>query len=474
MIFSPHLSQKFMTYPILDKLPERLAAFRATHVGLLSCSAMLCFAGCQTYKPEALSGPIHAEEFASRQASSDSVRKFADRLEETTTASKSFNVKDGLSISEGQTVALVFNPDLRLARLRAGVAGATAEYAGLWDDPELSFDVLNITQNVPDPWVIGSALAFTIPVSGRLKVEKQRAQAAKHAELDRVAEAEWEVLRDVVEEWLAWSAQCYRLRQSELIGRQLSSIVSSTSRRAEAGELPRTEAALFSLEKASRRAEAERFRGELEESEQRLRSLIGLSPSADLNLLATLMAGPAPSDKAEPTEINPILVRLRSEYEIAEKTLHREIKKQYPDLTFGPQGQKDEGQSRIGFIGAIPIPILNSNKGGIAEAKAEREVARAAYETEYERLVGRIAVARARLRGLEARRSILDRDLVPLVDRQVADAGRLLDLGEGGSLVLLESLVRSHEAKLELIEIQLNTARTSNELRYLIGPGNQK
>jgi len=463
-----------MIHYLPDKSPERLKAILSGLVAGLAVCAMLLFAGCQTYQPEALARPLHKEAFESRQASSESVEKFAKRLGEETSYNKTFNAIDGLSLGEGQTVALVFNPDLRVARLRAGVAEATAEYAGLWDDPELSIDVLNITSNVPAPWVNGSALAFTIPVSGRLKVEKQRAEAEKHAELDRVAEAEWEVLRNVGDEWLTWSAQRYRSEQAIAIGDQLNLIVVSTSRMASAGELPRTEAALFTVERASRRAERERFQGELEESEQRLRSLMGLSPSADLSLISTLSAGSAPSGNSEPFESNPTLVRLRSEYEVAEKTLHREIKKQYPDLTFGPQGEKDQGQSRIGFVGAIPIPILNSNKGGIAEAKAERELARAVYETEYERLVGRIAVARARLDGLQARWSTVDGTLVPLVDRQVADAGRLVDLGEGGSLVLLESLVRAHEAKLELIDIQLNTARTNNELRYLIGTGNRK
>lgn len=157
---------------------------------------------------------------------------------------------------------------------------------------------------------------------------------------------------------------------------------------------------MFTVERASRRAELERLRDELKESEQRLRALIGLSPSADLSLLPTLSTGPTSSGNKEPFESHPTLVRLRSEYEVGEKTLHREIKKQYPGPVFRPQGESDQGQSRIGFVGAIPVPILNSNKGGIAEAKAEREVARGLYETENERLVGRIAVARASLDGL--------------------------------------------------------------------------
>ncbi len=461
-----------MSFYLFHIPPKVQSSFRA---GVLSASsAALLLAGCQTYHPQAASRPAHKKEWEEREASSESVRKFAKRLGETTSYDRAFDASDGLSLGEGETVALVFNPDLRVARLRAGVAKATAEYAGLWDDPELSIDVLNITQSVPDPWVIGSALAFTIPVSGRLKVEKERAEVAMHAELERVSESEWRVLRDVADGWLEWSAEGYKLRETEAILAKLDSVVASTSRLAEAGELPRTESALFTIERASRRSERDRLRASVEENEQELRSLMGLSPSATLNLIPTLSDGSVATESTEPNEGHPTLARLRREHEVADKTLLREIKKQYPDITFGPQGESDEGQSRIGFIGAIPIPILNSNKGGIAEARAEREVALAAYETEYERMVGRLAALRARLSGVRARRATLYQTLMPLVDRQVADADRLLELGEGDSLVLLESLLRSNEAKLQLIDLQLEEARVKNEIRYLLGPSGRK
>jgi len=101
-------------------------------------------------------------------------------------------------------------------------------------------------------------------------------------------------------------------------------------------------------------------------------------------------------------------------------------------------------------------------------------VALAAYETEYERMAGRLAALRARLSGVRSRRATLNETLVPLVDRQAADANRFLELGEGESLVLLESLVRSYEAKLQLIDVQLEEARVKNEIRYLLGPDHRK
>ncbi|MFT5110636.1 MAG: cobalt-zinc-cadmium efflux system outer membrane protein, partial [Pseudoalteromonas tetraodonis] len=166
--------------------------------------------------------------------------------------------------------------------------------------------------------------------------------------------------------------------------------------------------------------------------------------------------------------------RLRSEYAVAEQTLLREVRKQYPDVTIGPQGESDEGQSRIGFVGGIPVPILNSNKGGIAKARAEREVAKAAFEIEYEKISGRLAALRARLNGVRARSKTMKDSLVPMVDRQVTDASKLVELGEGGSLVLLESLVRAHEAKLKLIDIRAEESQTSNEIQFLLGSKNRK
>lgn len=448
-------SRIIMTSPF--SIPRLLAATLA--LGLL--------AGCQGYQSRPLNLPAHAEKWRSQSPSSEKVHTFAKRLSDSSSHALPFNPANGVSLPEGEVIALVFNPDLRMARLRAGVAKATAEHAGLWDDPEFSIDVMKIAEGVPDPWIVGSAISITLPLSGRLQVEKARAQAAMHAELGRVAEAEWKVQRDLRDAWMSWSAQRLRLEQTKQIVKALDSIIKSTSQLVEHGELLKTESALFTIEQASRRGEISRLIGEVAAHEQEIRSLLGLSPSAPIQLVPTLAGA---ENESSDGKNNPTLTRLRSEYVVAEQTLLREIRKQYPDLTVGPQAESDVGQSRIGFIGAIPLPILNSNKGGIAEARAEREVARAAFETEYERIVGRIATARARLQAVRAHRRSIDKTLVPLVDRQVADARQLLELGEGGSLVLLESLVRAHEAKLKLIDIQLEGSKASNEIQFLIGP----
>jgi outer membrane protein TolC len=429
----------------------------------------LVLASCQTFQRSPLNLPAHIAEWRARSVSSEKVVTFAERLQDSPAGASSFNPSNGISPGEGETIALVYNPDLRLARAQVGVAKATAEFAGLWADPEFSLDVLRITEGVPDPWVVGSALSLTLPVSGRLQAEKGRAEAEVFAELERVAEEEWKVVRDLRNAWSSWSADRLRLEQTREVVSALEAIVDSTSKLAELGEIPKTEASLFAIEQASRRAELEQLGGEVAAGEQEIRALLGLSPSAPLRLESVLATRDVVIGNESLAKGNPTLRRLSREYEVSERTLLREIRKQYPDLTVGPQAESDEGQSRIGFIGAIPLPILNSNKGGIATARAEREVARAAYETEYEHKVGELAVLRARFDSVQVQRNSVAQDLIPLVDRQVEDARTLLGLGEGGSLVLLESLTRTHEAKLKIINLQHQDSTVRNEIRFLLG-----
>lgn len=451
---------------------KNLLSLRGAAVGVLAL--IVGAGGCQSYEAKPLDLAKHAQTWRERSPGDEPVRAFAERLAASGNDSTVFDVTDGLSLGEAELVALVYNSKLRLARLRAGVARATAEHAGLWDDPELSIDVLRITESVPDPWVVSSAISFTIPISGRLEVEKQRADAAVQAELERIVEAEWLTRQQVRRAWAKWSATRLRLEETERLVAAMDSVVASAKKLAEVGEMIRTEAALLSIEQATRRSELIQMRGEAAQLEQGLRRLMGLSPTAEFRLIANVPSMEVPGDPDQRVvETNPSLARLRAEYTVAEQTLHREVRKQYPDLVIGPQYESDEGQSKIGFIGAIPIPVLNANKQGIAEAAAEREVARAAYETAYEEAIGEVAGLRTRIEAARQQRESLEQSLVPMVDRQVNDARRLVELGEvesSSGVVLLESLVRAHETKMRLIDLRQIEAMAEIDIVYLVGP----
>jgi len=441
-------------------------------IALVLAPVLVIAASCQSYESRPLSPAEHRADWHARTLEDSSLGDFLERLDEDPArAPAAFDPADGLTLDEAQLVALVFNPGLRIARLRAGRAAASAEHAGLWADPELLVSVQHISESVPDPWIVTPALTFTIPTSGRLAAERGLADATLRAAEIRAREAEWSVWYDVRRAWAEWSAARLRAEETERLVSAMQPLVRTGTQLAERGELPRTEAGLFSLEQAQRRNLARRLRGEVLAAEQRLRAHLGLAPEAPVSFVPSLEpqdSGPATSD--ELAERNPSLARLREEYEVAEESLRHEVRKQYPDLTLGPIYELDEGQSSIGLIGGLPLPFLNANRRAIAEARVDRELARAAFETEYEILIGRLAVAGARAAALTEQRAEIEQVLVPLVDAQLDDVLQLMRLGEGTSLVLLESLTRAHQTKLELIETRLAETLARAELGYLTGP----
>ena len=451
-------------------LERRRRAARAFVPGVL-VTALL--AGCQSYEPRPLDPEGHRDAWHARTVDESAVRPFLERLADGDgDAPAPFDPTDGLQLCEGRLVALAYNPDLRLARLRAGRAAVQAEHAGRWADPQFSINVLRLAQSVPDPWLIAPSLTFTLPLSGRLGAERELAGARHAAAKRRALEAEWDVWCDVEVAWIAWSAALLRAAETERFVATLNELVPRMAQLAEQGELARTEARLFELEAGVRAHELRRLRGDVAVLEERLRAELGLAPEAPVTLepLALPRHPTAAPERGDVLNQNPSLQRLRRDYDVSEQALRREIRKQYPDLTIGPTFESEAGQSRFGLTGGLPLPFFNRNRQGIAAARVAREIARAAYEGEYERLIGRWSAAHARAVAAAAQHADLVSQLVPLVDRQLADALELLQLGEGSSLVLLESLTRAHGTKLDLIETTEREALAWASLARLTGP----
>lgn len=440
--------------------------------GVVAAGVAATLGACQTYEAKPLQPEVHRTEWLARTPESASEKWSGAALAPSVAPSIAPSVS--VTLEQAEIVALVYNPDLRLARLRVGVAEAIAEHAGAWDDPEFMIDVLSITESVPNPWVITPGLAITIPISGRLEAAAALADASRRVEVLRVAEEEWRVRRDVRQAWLNWSAATLQANETRQSKEALETLALSTDRLAAAGEMARTEAALFGIAQAQRQQELVRLQGESAAAEQRLRMLMGISPQAPMQLAPTLEIGAIGEGALVATTDGSTrslrLQTLREEFEVAERALELEIREQYPDLTVGPLFERDQGQSRIGFLGAIPIPAFNANKGGIAEAMALREVARGAYEAAAEQLEGELAVARFEWESLHSQFSEFQAAVFPVLERQVRDATTLLEMGEGDAMVLLEGLDRAHAAHLFLIEVERNLGLVSAEIEYLLGP----
>jgi cobalt-zinc-cadmium efflux system outer membrane protein len=433
-------------------------------------------AGCQPYERRPLDLDTARDRWLARDPGDESARQFAlhlARAEQRGDAAP-FHAGDGLTLAEAEAVALVFNRDLRLARLEANVTRARADTAGLWDDPVAGVDLERIVSGVAEPWVLGATLELTIPISGRLAVEKTRAGAAHAAELQWLAAREWATRTALREHWIEWSAQAHR---AELLGElveHLGGVVDLTQRQERAGTISRIEARLYRFELAVGEADLLATRSRERQSRLQLLDLLGLAPEAPVELAATVafaargarMQWPREAFEAGSIE----LAAARSEYELAEQTLHLAVRQQYPDLVIGPGFGTDQGDDRVLLGVRVPLPLWNRNRQGVAEATAQREVARGRFEGAYERLASQLALGRIRHEAARALRQAIESHVLPLADEQDAEVRRVAELGRVDPLLRLQAMKSQYEARLRLVEARAAESIEAIRLDALIGP----
>ena len=469
--------------------------------GTAACAAAAaCLAaGCATYEPAPVDLSAHQAEFLERTPESaldmraggthgssgettSAAAPGAIRADEATApradpaAPAELDASDGLTLEESELVALVFNAELRRAREQAGVARAGAENAGLWDDPRIGLQFTRILESVSDPNELFGSFSMTLPISGRLEIEKKRLGRAHAAALARVAQMEWQVRTDVRRQWARLAALSAQRESMREFASLLDGVVDVVQAMARDGEIAAIEARLFALERLSARAELHRLDALCRESELAILHLLGLPPRTAAALLAQR---PMPKiDKREADDAalqrqvleGPALLVAMAEYEVAEATLEEQVRTQYPDLQIGP-GYGTQNADRQVLVGiSVPLPILNGNRRGIAESFAAREVARASVELELESAVAAVALRQSQRSAARRQREILESELIPLVELQYAQAREVARLGEVNTLALMEGLKRRHEARMRLIDSVRDEEIAAIDVEEILGP----
>lgn len=438
-------------------------------------AAVLAVSGCQSYapKPPDLSGQHQA--WLERHPSSDEVKRFVQMLRERGGEGRAIAEpgEGAMTIDQAEVVALVFNADLRLARLKAGIAQASADWAGLWEDPVLGVDLERMLSSGAHPWMAMTTVGFTLPISGRLEVEKRRAAAAHHAALHAVYEQEWQLRMAIGRAWAAWSMAALRHELMLDYLEALEGIVAIVTRMEEVGELAPVHGRRFYIEEAQRRNQLRELELEIAQRELALRQLLGLNPAAEIALVPHVEIE-LPRDVDDPfvriAQRHPRLQMLLAEYETSERQLELAVRGQYPDLTIGPGHNYEEGSHRLVLGVSLPLPIFNRNQQAIAVAKAERDHGMVVIQAAYEGLMMAYAVTAAQLEAIDERHGYVASVIVPLVDQQYEEALSIAELGEVDTQLILDALRQRFETKLQLLDLEAERADLIVQMRELLGP----
>lgn len=459
---------------LIDLRAQSSRAMPSTTVAILAFS--LAISGCRSYERRSIDLAAHRDAFLTGATISD----------EAAVVLTSAESDDRFGITAAEDVALLLNPQLRLARWQAGVARASADNAGLWNDPTIGIDLSKLLEGPSQGWEVLGSVGLTIPLSGRLSLERDAAQSLTEVERARIAVLEWETRSAVREAYFTWCGAYAACQEERAFSERLARILTLVETLAARGELARVEARLFQIEEVEAAGKLAQLEAAVARARVELLRVIGLAPTVNVAFDPSAFASDEKSRDAQAADAgsvakesapverfgtHPSIALAEAEYEAAERALALEVAKQYPDLQIGPGYGEQDGDRQFVLGLGIALPIFNANRQGIAESEAQREVARVAAEIAVESLVVERAAAEIELDAVRARRTVLVEGILPLVEAQAGELRHLAELGgEVDALILLDSLKRGRDARLAIVEATRELRLAESRATSLRGP----
>jgi outer membrane protein, heavy metal efflux system len=436
-------------------------------------------AGCsvQQYKPAPLSPEASAAALESRSLADPGLRTFEDQYLGHTASEWPPGTWDFQSLS---LAALYFNTELDAARARVAASRAELVTAGARPNP-----TLGITPGIPSPYLLTLDLSFPVETAGKRRYRIESAQSSVLASQFDLAQSAWTV-RGAVR--AAMLEDLVAVRTVELLraeAKTRENQVELLDRMASLGEITRlqTDAARIELSKA--RAAVGAAESQAAEARAAMAAAIGVPAAAlqDVHLSWPDMSKPPAAASLPLAEIrraaviNRLDVRSALErYAAAEADLRLQIAKQYPDIDIGPGYSYEEKQSyfTLGFSAAIPI--LDRNRGPIAEAEARRLNAAAAFQATQADVISKsersLAVYTAALAELEQAARL--EELTATRQRAIRESVRA---GEDGRLELddadIEQLIASRTELESVARAQRALGELEDAVQRPLTPGDQ-
>jgi outer membrane protein TolC len=390
-------------------------------------------------------------------------------------AAHRFDPTDGLDITEVAMLAVVNNPDLKIARAAAGVAHAQAFAAGLLPDPKLS-----ATADVPDRGQAATTTAYNFGLSydiiGLLTRSPRYAAARQDARKTD--------LYLLWQEWLV-VAQARQLFVRLTQERQLMEVLQQTRTLfAERDSLTATalERGLLTLDAVTpylvALQDVNRQVNDLErlmsQSRHDLSALLGLGPEVAVPLVGAVTLPEL--DEAAVGKLlpdlprrRPDLIALQAGYAAQDLRYRTAILSQFPSFSIGFSRSRDATDVHTAGLGvSVTLPLFNGNRGVIGVERATRQQ----LYTEYEQ---RLNAANSGIDRILAEQRINRRQLRD-IDAGLADLSRAAEKSNAAfrahhiNALALASLQASLLAKrMERINLEQMILEQQVALQTLIG-----
>ena len=417
--------------------------------------------GCAKFIPRPLDAGSTASAFSGRSLSDAGLHRF---LATQHAGGGAWGV-DRLALA-----AAYFQGDVAVARAEAEEAAAGIQTAGERPNPVLSFSPgYNATSRGISPWIISPSLDVTIETAGKRGQRIAQARANAEAAELRVADAAWTARTKVRAAMLdLYSAQENRALLTAEAALH-DEAVKRLGAQVKAGESPafeltqerlgtnRSKLALHDAEKLAATARAQ------------LASAVGVSTAAldgvklDFSAFSSLPGAPGGGVRRRALTHRADLLAALADYAAADADLRLQVAKQYPDVHLNPGYELDQEENKWALGLSVELPILNQNRGAIAQAIAKRKTVGAKFEAKQQAVFGEIEVALAAFRAARAKAetaSALAADAAHASDT----TKRMVDAGELAPLELSRRRIEASASDLSRLEARIQAQEAAGAL----------
>jgi outer membrane protein, heavy metal efflux system len=432
--------------------------------------ATLFLNGCVRFTSQPLSPTDTAAAFESRSLTNQNLRRFME-----TNGTTGEWPREVWPLRDLTVVAFYYHPDVALARAQWESAKAAIITAGERPNPSVTITPGYDSQipGTPSPWIVPVSLDIPIETAGkrgyRMAQERHIAEAAYWKYVGTM----WQARSNVRLALLNLQAAD---RTRNLLNEQVSA--QSNVVRLLEGQVQAGEASGFEMMQA--RVAFDTTKVSREDAErQYVQARVQLASAMGLSVKAIEGARFASGDfESMPTELTAPEVRQQAllgradvrgalaQYAASQSALQLAIAGQYPDVHLGPgyawnTGSAGDNEWQLGLT--VTLPVLNQNRGAIAEAVSKRREAATSFVFVQSQAIGQIDSALAgyqaalgEFRTAAALLTGLDQRLQSVRSMQQAGEVDALTLANAtvefstGALTRLDAMIKAQQALAQL------------------------
>ncbi len=377
-------------------------------------------AACVHYVPQPKAPEKVVDAFVSRSFEDPGLRKV---LDEAFPARSTDWPRQQWDRADLLFAMLYFNDSIAQGRAAVDASTAARRTARELPNPEIELEGEYANQHDGSPlWLWGVATEWLLDFGVRRGMRISLADLSEQQALDDFTEIIWRTHRQLQRSFADMLLTQREVKWLETVKADRDSQLEMARRELEVGATARGEVDRLVRDALLDEQKLNEARSRASAAESALAAAIGVPVKSleAVHLSWPDLDNPPDIPEARLTQGREASVLQRADvrgavvgYGAAEAALRLEVSKQYPDIAIGPAYQWDHGVKRLQFNLFLTLPLLNRNRGAIAEAEARRAQAGAKLEatvasaySQIDESIRQWRLARARLR--EARGGIYE------------------------------------------------------------------